>query len=43
MKMTLLELQTTLTEIIAELEANEQHTKSIKEKVMELIKKMGED
>lgn len=41
--MTLLEIQTRLVELIAELETNEQHTKSIKEEVKQLIQEIGKD
>lgn len=43
MKMTLLELQTRLVEIIAELQTNEEHSAAIREQVKQLILDMGED
>lgn len=38
--MTMLEIQTQMMEIIAELKTNEEHTASIREKLMELVKEM---
>lgn len=43
MKMTLLEIQTRLVEIIAELQTNEEHGAAIREQVKQLILDMGED
>lgn len=43
MKMTLLELQTRLVEIIAELQTNEEHSAAIREQVKQLILDMNED
>ena len=37
MKMTLLELQTRLVEIVAELQTNEEHSAAIREQVKQLI------
>lgn len=43
MKMTLLELQTRLVEIVAELQTNEEHSAAIREQVKQLILDMNED
>lgn len=43
MKMTLLELQTRMIEIIAELKTHEEHGAAIREQLTELIADMGED
>lgn len=43
MKITLLEIQTRLTEIIAELQTHEEHGSAIREQVKQLILDMGED
>ena len=43
MKMTLLELQTRIMEVIAELKTHEEHGAAIREHLLELIADMGED
>lgn len=43
MKMTLLEIQTRMVEIVAELEVHEQHGAAIREQVKQLILDMNED
>lgn len=40
--MTLLEIQTRLVEIVAELDTNAQHTAAIRKMVTDLVKEMGE-
>jgi hypothetical protein len=41
--MTLLEIQTRLMEIVAELQTSEQHTAAIRQEAMNLIADMGEE
>ena len=43
MKMTFLEIQTRLMEIMSELETNKQHTAAISEQVKQLVLDMGGD
>ena len=43
MKMTLLELQTRIMEVIAELQTHEEHCAANRQQLKELIADMGED
>lgn len=43
MKMTLLEVQCRIIEIIAEIDTNIQHLQAIREEAKQLIQDMGED
>ncbi len=43
MKLTLLEIQTRVIEIIAEIDTNIQHLQAIREEAKNLIQEMGED